>query len=104
MAILHSGLPPSTKISRVKEDTLSALQANVAQYSLDILAMNPPEIDVQTVDDFELCRAIKEKGVPTGDFQAIAKSMSLGDSGISGWETLFLQFKDRQTGKHVETT
>lgn len=98
MAILHSGLPPSTKISRVKEETLSALQANVAQNALDVLAMDPPEIDVQCVDDFELCREIKEKGVPAR-FEVLATSTSLGDSGLAGWGTVFLQFRDRQTGK-----
>jgi len=49
------------------------------------------------VDDFELCREIKEKGRPAR-FEVLAKSTSLKDSGLTGWGTVFLQFRDRQTG------
>jgi len=94
-------LSPTTRINDVKEETLSALQTNVAQNALDVLAMDPPEFDVETVDDFELCRAIKEKGVLSGDYEILEASTKLRDSGITGWEVLFLQFRDRETGEHI---
>ncbi|KAF8958510.1 hypothetical protein BDZ97DRAFT_1841751 [Flammula alnicola] len=49
--------------------------------------------------DFELCRAIKEKGKPTGKYEVLEPSMVLRDSGLAGWEVLFLQFRDRATGE-----
>ena len=98
---MHSGLSPTTKIEDVKQETLSALQANVAQNALDVLAMDPPEIYVQTTDDFELCRAIKEKGGLSGNFEVLESSKKLRDCGITGWEVIFLQFRDRETGKHI---
>jgi len=98
---VHSGLSPTTRIKDVKEETLSALQANVAQNALDVLAMDPPEFDVQTVDDFELCRAIKQRGGLSGDYEILEASTKLGDCGITGWEILFLQFRDRESGEYI---
>lgn len=87
------------KIADVKEETLSALRANVSQNALDVLAMDPPEIAVQTVYDFELCRAVKERGIL--NFEVLDASKSLRDSGITGWEAIFLQFRDRESGEHA---
>jgi hypothetical protein len=87
------------RIRDVKTETLSALQANVAQNALDVLAMDPPEFNVQTVDDFELCRAIKDKREITGDFEVLEPSKTLRETDITGWEAIFLQFRDRETGK-----
>ena len=99
MSIVHAALPPTMKLADLKTETLPALRADVARDALDILAMDPPEIDVLTTDDFEICRPIKEKGKPTGTFETLDPSKSLRDSGIAGWETLFLQFRDRESGK-----
>ncbi|KAF9527965.1 hypothetical protein CPB83DRAFT_855095 [Crepidotus variabilis] len=98
MTIMHAGLPPTTKVAELKVETLSALRADVSQDALDVTAMEPPEFEVQTVEDFELCRIIKEKGKPTGTFEPLDSSKILRESGISGWETLCLQFRDRNTG------
>jgi len=99
MSIVHAALPPTMKIADLKSETLPALKADVARDALDILAMDPPEIDVLTTDDFEICRPVKEKGKPTGAFETLDPFKSLRDSGITGWETLFLQFRDRESGK-----
>ncbi len=99
MSIVHAALPPTMKIADLKAETLPALQADVARDASDILAMDPPKIDVLTTDDFEICRPIKEKGKLTGAFEALDPSKSLRDSGITDWETLVLQFRDRESGK-----
>lgn len=99
MSIVHAACSPTMKISDLKEETLPALKADVAQDALDVLAMDPPKLDVLTVEDFELCRGVKEKGKLTGAFEALHPSKSLINCGITGWETLFLQFRDRESGK-----
>lgn len=101
LSILLSGFPPGTSISEIKIETLSALKSDVAPDALDVMAMEPPEFDVESEQDFELCRAVKEKGKPTGAFEVLDASITLRDAGLSGWETLFLQFRDRATGKQI---
>ena len=101
LSILLSGFPPATSISELKIETLSALKSDVAPEALDVMAMEPPEFDGETEQDFELCRAVKEKGRPTGDFEVLRASMTIRDAGLSAWETLFLQFRDKATGKQV---
>jgi hypothetical protein len=101
LSILLSGFPPATSIDELKIETLSALKSDVAPEALDVMAMEPPEFDVETEQDFELCRAVKEKGKPTGAFEVLEASITIRDAGLSGWETLFLQFRDRETGKQV---
>jgi hypothetical protein len=100
LTVMHAGLDASTTISQIKSWTLSALTSDVATDSLDVQAMDPPPIDVQTGEDFELCRAVKERGKPTGVYEVVDPSMVLRDSGFIAWEVLFLQFRDRDTGKH----
>ena len=99
MTIVHTALPPTTKMEDVKEETLSALKADVARDAFDVLALEPPQINVRNVDDFELCRAIKEKGRFTGVFEVLDPNKSLRDSDITGWEAIFVQFRDPQSGK-----
>lgn len=98
-----SDLAPGTTIADMKSDVLSALQADVSSNSLDFMAMDPPQISVESEDDFELCRAIRERGKPTGDFEVLEPSKLLKDNGLSGWEAIFLQFRDRSSGKHIFT-
>ena len=98
---MHSGLPPTTTIGKLKTETLSALKSDVAPEALDFMAMEPPEFDVETEQDFELCRAVKEKGKPTGAFEVLDASITIHNAGLSGWEVLFLQFRDRETGKQI---
>jgi hypothetical protein len=99
LSIMLSGLPPTTTIGKLKAETLSALKSDVAPEALDFMAMEPPEFDVETEQDFELCREVKEKGKQTGAFQVLDASITIRDASLSGWETLFLQFRDRTTGK-----
>ena len=92
------GLPPSTKVASLKADVLSALTSDVATHALDAQAAYPPEIDVTSLDDFELSRAVKERGRPTGSYQVLEPSQTLKDCQALGWDIFFIQFKDRETG------
>lgn len=103
LSILLSGFPPATSIRELKKETLSALKSDVAPEALDVMAMEPPELDVETDQDFELCRAVKEKGKPTGAFEVLDASITIRDAGLAGWETLFLQFRERATGEQVSS-
>ncbi|KAF8883185.1 hypothetical protein CPB84DRAFT_1713420 [Gymnopilus junonius] len=98
LTIMLSSLAPTTTIAELKAETLSALQSDVAPNSLDVDAMEPPELDIQSEEDFELCRAKKDKGKPTGDFEVLGPTKTLRDSGLAGWEAVFLQPRDRSTG------
>ena len=96
-----SGLAPGTTIADMKSEVLSALTADVASDALDFMAMDPPQISVESADDFELCRAIKERGKPTGAHEILEPFKLLKDCGLSGWEAIFLQIRDRNSGKHI---
>jgi len=98
-----SGLPPTTTIGKLKTETLSALKSDVAPEALDFMAMEPPEFNVETEQDFELCRAVKERGKPTGGFEVLDASITIRDAGLPGWEALFLQFRDTETGKQISS-
>ena len=67
---------------------------------------------VASVDDFELCRAIKEKGRPTGQYEPISEKDTVKQS-VTNWERLFVQFKNehgesaiaaRNSGGHEHST
>lgn len=96
-----SSLAPPSRISEVKAETLSALQADVAEDALDPRAIEPPELHIETVDDFELCRAVRNKGQFTGEFQVLDPTKMLLELGLGAWEALFLQPRDKNTGKHL---
>lgn len=99
LTIMHSSLPPTTTVAEVKANTLSALKADVADSALDAFAMDPPELNIDTVEDFELCRAKRERGKPTGEYDLLAPTKTLRESGLLGWEAIFLQARDKETGK-----
>jgi hypothetical protein len=101
LTIMLSGLAPETSIADMKSEVLSALKSDVSSDALDFMAMEPPQISVESDDAFEICRASKERGKPTGVFEVLEPSMLLKDSGLSGWETIFLQFRDGSSGKHI---
>lgn len=96
-----SGLAPTTTISDMKLEVLSALQADVSSDALDFMAMDPPQISVESEADFELCRSVKERGKPTGVFDILEPSKLLKETGLSGWEAIFLQIRDPSTGKLI---
>ena len=96
-----SSLAPGTSIADMKSGVLSAFKADVALDALDFMATEPPQISVESEDDFELCRALKERGKPTGAFEVLEPSKVLKDSGLGGWEAIFLQVRDRSSGEHI---
>jgi len=104
LTIMLSGLAPGTSIADMKSEVLSALKSDVSSDALDFMAMEPPQISVESDDDFELCRASKERGKPTGVFEVLEPSMLLKESGLSGWETIFLQFRDGSSGNLLPIT
>jgi len=66
----------------------------------DEMDIDNPEWEVPqvtSVDDFELCRALKEKGKPTGKYELLDANKDVKSS-VVNWESLFVQFKD-STGK-----
>ncbi|KAJ3508138.1 hypothetical protein NLJ89_g5917 [Agrocybe chaxingu] len=99
LSIMLHGQLPTTTVAELKNQVLSALTSNVASDALDIAAMDPPEVDVQAEDDFELCRPIKEKGKAAATFEILEPQKILRECGIGGWEPLFLQFRDPGTGQ-----
>ncbi|KAF9554529.1 hypothetical protein CPC08DRAFT_712808 [Agrocybe pediades] len=95
LTIMLSSLPPSTKIAEMKSETLSALKSDVAVDALDVLAMEPPpDLKVETEDDFELCRAKRERGKPTGEYEILDPTKTIKECNLTGWEAIFLQPKD----------
>ncbi|KAF9462000.1 hypothetical protein BDZ94DRAFT_759086 [Collybia nuda] len=79
-------VPPSATLAEIKEEALSALISDVNQVE------DVPK--VTSGDDFEICRAAKDKGKPTGEFEALDLTRQVRDYGLSGWDTLYLQFRD----------
>ncbi|KAA1466613.1 hypothetical protein DENSPDRAFT_831474 [Dentipellis sp. KUC8613] len=78
-------LPNTTPIATVKDETLSALSADVAQ-GLDFPS-------VSSTDDFVISKEVKENKRPTGKYQQLDDDQLLKDV-ASNWEVLFVQFKD----------
>lgn len=93
LTIFHTVLPP-TSVASIKADTLSALASDVNQ------ADDVPQ--VSSVDDFELCRAVKDaKGNLTGEYLALDSSKQIKDFGLGGWDHLYIRFKDPDTGEQI---
>ncbi|KAJ7129144.1 hypothetical protein C8R44DRAFT_71355 [Mycena epipterygia] len=83
---------PTITVAALKADVLSALSSDVNQVE-DV----PP---VSAVADFELCKAVKERGKLTGEFQPLDNlKLSLKDAGVINWEPLFVQFRDPDSGE-----
>ena len=94
--------PDKTTIGELKNEVLSALTADVVVNPHIDDAMGLPEPDpswespfVDTVDDFELCRAVKEKGRPTGHYEPLANNETVKSS-VANWESVFVQFKNEK--------
>lgn len=51
----------------------------------------PPVID--SVNDFELCRTVRERGRPTGQYETLSPDDIVKET-LVNWECLFIQFKD----------
>ena len=83
---------PSTTLEAIKADALSALASDVNQVE------SIPK--VKSEDDFEVCRAVKDKGKVTGAYEVMDVSKQVREYNLAGWDTLYLQFRDAATGKH----
>ena len=80
--------PQEEAISNLKEEVLSALSALYLHG--DRVSQVPT---AKTVDDFELCRAIKEKGKPTGDYELLDVSGRVKDN-LANWDSVYIRFRD----------
>jgi hypothetical protein len=80
--------PQEEAISKLKEEVLSALTALYLHG--DRVSQVPT---AKTVDDFELCRAMKEKGKATGDYELLDVSGRVKDNLVS-WDSVYIRFRD----------
>ncbi|KAI0638501.1 hypothetical protein C8Q77DRAFT_436390 [Trametes polyzona] len=92
--------PSTSTVADVKEEALSAFQSSV----LENPEPNPEVMDaddnsewvvpkVASVEDFELARALKVQGRPTGRYEKLEPSAQL-KTVLSNWDPVFVQFKD----------
>jgi len=86
--------PQEEAISKLKEEVLSALTA--LHLHGDRVSQVPT---ANTVDDFELCRAIKEKGKPTGDYELLDVSGRVKDN-LVNWDSVYIRFRDESGELH----
>ncbi|KAF7352303.1 hypothetical protein MVEN_01194000 [Mycena venus] len=89
---------PTISVAALKAEVLSALASDVNTSSVDPDAPIP---SVTTVQDFELCKAVKDKarGRLTGEYMLLDEpKLSLRDAGVANWEALFVQFRDAESG------
>lgn len=87
--------PDTTMISDLKDQALSALKADVlaADHDGDVDMSEWTVPTVESVDDFELSRALREKGRPTGAYEVMQHKTFVRHC-LSAWEHIFIQFKD----------
>ncbi|KAJ7771023.1 hypothetical protein DFH07DRAFT_879567, partial [Mycena maculata] len=83
---------PTITVAALKAEVLSALSAEVNQVE------GVPAVTAAA--DFELCKATKDRGKLTGEYQVLEDlKLPLKDAGVVNWEPLFLQFRDPDSGK-----
>ncbi|KAH9948758.1 hypothetical protein B0H21DRAFT_212351 [Amylocystis lapponica] len=88
-------------INSLKADALTALQSDVLEnktaHEEHSMAVDddPTWIvpKVTSVEDFELCRAVREKGRPTGQYEMLERNAQVKNV-LVNWENVFVQFKD----------
>ncbi|KAH9938072.1 uncharacterized protein B0H18DRAFT_965369 [Fomitopsis serialis] len=88
-------------IGTIKKDALTALKAPVLNapnpYPESVMDVDETQDwtvpTVTSVKDFELCRAIKERGRPTGQYVLLEGDMQVRNC-LTNWEVLYVQFKD----------
>ncbi|KAI5117390.1 hypothetical protein M0805_009078 [Coniferiporia weirii] len=79
--------PPGKTVAELKQDALSALTSRVVNAGNEV---DVPE--VCGVADFELCREIKERRVPTGKFETLDGAALVKDV-ASAYEVLVVRFR-----------
>jgi len=81
--------PQEEAIAKLKEEVLSALTA------LYLHGDRVPQVPTaNTVDDFELCRAVKEKGKPTGNYELLDHASGRVKDHLVNWDSVYIQFRD----------
>ena len=81
--------PQEEAIAKLKEEVLSALTA------LYLHGDRVPQVPTAgTVDDFELCRAVKEKGKPTGDYELLDHASGRVKDHLVNWDSVYIRFRD----------
>ncbi|KAF8231375.1 hypothetical protein L208DRAFT_68308 [Tricholoma matsutake] len=90
LAILLTVVPSATFAS-IKAEALSALTSDVNQVE------GVPK--VKSEDDFEVCRAVKDKGKATGVYEVMDVSKQVREYNLASWDALYLQFRDTTTGE-----
>ncbi|KAH7931324.1 hypothetical protein BV22DRAFT_1077247 [Leucogyrophana mollusca] len=75
----------SATIASLKEEVLSALSSDVNEVE------DVPQ--VSSLDEFELCRAVKDKGKITTQYETLDGSQPVKGV-LSNWEVIYLQFRD----------
>ena len=81
--------PQEEAIAKLKKEVLSALNA---LYSHGDRVPQVPT--AKTVDDFELCRAVKEKGKPTGKYELLDHESGRVKDHLANWDSIYIQFRD----------
>jgi len=81
--------PQEEAISKLKEEVLSALTA--LSLHGDKVTQVPT---IKTVDDFELCRAVKEKGRPTGNYELLDHESGTVKDHLMNWDSVYIRFRD----------
>ncbi|KAJ6515329.1 hypothetical protein C8R45DRAFT_956125 [Mycena sanguinolenta] len=82
---------PTISVAALKDEVLSALSDDVNT----VEDVPHPE----QVRDFELCKAVKDRGKLTGEYLLLDDyKATLRDSGVVNWEALFVQFRDPDSG------
>jgi len=77
---------PATRIASLKAEALSALSSEVNQVEDVPKVMNER--------DFEISRAVKDKGKKTVQYEVLEGSQTVKDT-LTNWEVLFFQFRDQ---------
>ncbi|PIL37431.1 hypothetical protein GSI_01125 [Ganoderma sinense ZZ0214-1] len=101
-------IPSTSTVDDIKAEVLDALQSGVVnapvqltEYAMDVdedaddLEWKVPQ--VETIDDFELARQVKEKGRPTGLYEVLEVKSQLKNV-LANWDPVFVQFKDPNGG------
>ncbi|KAF8214167.1 hypothetical protein K438DRAFT_1564059, partial [Mycena galopus ATCC 62051] len=82
---------PTISVAALKAEVLSALSDDV-----NTLEDVPRPTKVR---DFELCKAVKDRGKLTGEYHLLDDlKVSIRDAGVANWEALFVQFRDPESG------
>ncbi|KAI0751101.1 hypothetical protein C8Q80DRAFT_1155534 [Daedaleopsis nitida] len=93
-------------VNDLKGEALEALQSSVlqapsshAEFAMDEDS-DPSEWvvpKVSSMDEFELARAVKDKGRPTGLYEKLDRTAQLKNV-VTNWDSVFIQFRDPNGG------